>query len=193
MTNLKDIREVPELESLSGTEKVLVNANGEAKQASVSLIKQPTKELMYEWNFSVEDDVWSIDENINDDIFWLTNPSEYEIEVSVYGGYYNGKGTVINPEVVVTSSGVSSVYMGFCEGIPDDIPNISTIIEIYSSSFSDSVLGASYHINCYLTIYPGYHYNSDEDNFIAVNKGGNIYIESDNSPFKSIKIYKITR
>ena len=35
MANLKDIKEVPVVESLTGEEKVLINANGAAKQVSV--------------------------------------------------------------------------------------------------------------------------------------------------------------
>ena len=39
MANLKDINEVPVLDTLEGTEKVLLNVDGEAKQAEVGLIK----------------------------------------------------------------------------------------------------------------------------------------------------------
>ena len=197
MANLKDIREVPELESLSGTEKVLVNVDGEAKQAPVSLIKpKVTKELMYEWNFSAEDLVLIIEENVTEDISWLANPSEneeYEIVISSYGRYWDEENNAIAiPEIVIISSSVDSVETGFCEGIPDT-PNITTCISVYSGDFYDSVHDIEQGVSCSLYIYPGYHYN-DENNWIAVNKGGLIWIESwEDIPLKSVQIYKITR
>lgn len=51
MANLKDISTVPELTALEGTEKVLLNVDGSAKQARVDLIK-PAEE-------------WDLDATIN--------------------------------------------------------------------------------------------------------------------------------
>ena len=71
MANLRDITQVPELEALDGSEKVLLNVDGAAKQARVDLLK-PKKELVYEWNFSIDDEVGEVFENVNEDLSWLT-------------------------------------------------------------------------------------------------------------------------
>lgn len=65
MANLKNITEVPVLESLDGTEKVLLNAGGSAKQANINLIK-PAEEWDLDLNITTaqsEDGEFNYDEN----------------------------------------------------------------------------------------------------------------------------------
>lgn len=75
MANLKDISTVPELEALVGTEKVLLNVDGSARQARVDLIKP--KE---EWDLDITIDVtWNTENSAqNEPVFTVNEGYSYE-------------------------------------------------------------------------------------------------------------------
>jgi hypothetical protein len=85
MANLKDINTVPELEALEGTEKVILNVEGSAKQASVNLIK-PAVEWDIDMNIVIE-----CDEDGNQTPTYTMN---------TINTYENIKNKILNGEVV---------------------------------------------------------------------------------------------
>lgn len=67
MANLKDISTVPELKSLEGTEKVLLNVDGSARQVQVDLIKPKEEwdiEADFKWCFNKENSEWTIESDV---------------------------------------------------------------------------------------------------------------------------------
>ena len=198
MANLKDVRTVPELESLTGEEKVLVNVDGSVAQARVDLIKPKTgKELMYEWNFSADDDVYYIEENVSEDISWLANPAEdshFEIVASSYAFGWDDdmEEEIVLPEKILTC------YINYLRA---DV-SLGDGFGIYNGPYmciSAYCERTEYETNCRyysgvdIYVYHGIHYNSSDDAYTGVDIGGNIFIEAYGGPFKSIKIYKVTK
>lgn len=86
--DLKDISNSPIANSLTGGEMILVNVDGELKQIPANLIKNSTRQLFREWNFNARDYVSFIEENITEDISWITILNEnvdFEIAIETYG------------------------------------------------------------------------------------------------------------
>lgn len=75
MADLKKITEVPEVEALKGTEKVLLNVDGSARQAKVELIKP--KE---EWDLDIViNKTWNTENDyINEPVFTVNENYSYE-------------------------------------------------------------------------------------------------------------------
>ena len=85
MANLKDISTVPELNALEGTEKVLLNVDGSAKQARVDLIK-PAEE----WDLDIEVAVTMDTEN---------SELGFDYTVNKINTYANIKNKIFNGEL----------------------------------------------------------------------------------------------
>ena len=219
MANLKDIKDVPVIESLTGEEKVLLNVNGSAKQVSVkdlkdtskspviksladealvlvnvdgelkqvpaNLIKNPTRELFREWNFSVNDEVHELEENISEDISWLTTKTDniyWEIVAETYG--YNVVQDEIDDSatstIVIDCNDTYNCYAtGVC-GADSVLRNLTegTRIEADEGIFVMSILG--------INVASGIDIDMN-----AVDNGGSIFVLSPELPLKSLKIYKI--
>lgn len=199
MANLKDISTVPELKSLEGTEKVLLNVDGSARQVQVDLIKpKTTRELVYEVDFTVEDEVYEIYQNVNEDMTWLAAPTEdshYEIIVSAYGGYWDGEAgePVVDASKTMTFTfNHSSCQAVNAEGFGVNSGNFARDEKYYECQ--DPTSGFNYFACICWSAQTGVHYDEAEDEFTSVDIGGLFYAFSDeNGPIKSIKIYKITK
>lgn len=85
MANLKNITEVPEVEELSGAEKVLLNVDGSAKQARVDLIK-PKEE-------------WDIDITLTTNYSADEDSSVFEMPIIDAGSFDNVKTKILNGEI----------------------------------------------------------------------------------------------
>lgn len=72
MANLKNITDVPEVESLSGSEKVLLNVDGGARQARIDLIK-PVEEWDIDAVFIMRLNKESGDMNLEEDIKYIAD------------------------------------------------------------------------------------------------------------------------
>lgn len=64
----------------------------ETRSSSPAFIKnKPSKELVYEWNFSADDEVYEIYENVDEDLSWLTKRQDnigFEIVIENCGYDY---------------------------------------------------------------------------------------------------------
>lgn len=191
MANLKDISTVPELKSLEGTEKVLLNVDGSARQVSAKLMKNATRELVYEWNFSAEDDVIELVENISEDISWLTTLTEdvdWEIFIECYGYNYDEENDECSVNEDITFSTVLSKYNPSV-GCFKNVYNMDSGLMAFSEPMGVNIDGN------HQGVCVGIHAGSGVDfEGTPVDNGGaiEIFVENDN-PFKSVKIYKITK
>lgn len=161
---------IPELDELTGEEKILVNVNGEARQVPTKLVGkiETNRELVNEWNFAFEDEVYEVNMNVDNDLSWLIEKSgKYGFEFVVE--YYSRDNTDETYVEIFTSYPYhayrkwNGVYCRF-------------ILLHGDNSF------------CALTI--NGHFD-DDGLLVYVDIGGNIHCESPN-PYKSIKLYKIT-
>ena len=199
MANLKNITEVPEVESLSGSEKVLLNVNGGAKQVNVGLIKpKVTKELVYGWNFSLDDEVSEILENIdNDDLLWITHPEaneDFEIVITTYASYKeSGEDRVHLSDKLLTSFvKPHHFYLG---GQTENITASSQpFVEGEADMFAyDPETDRDYGHFASISVLSGCHVDFDSGLDISVETGGILFMIANNCYFKSVKIYKITK
>lgn len=219
--NLKNITDLPVVESAEGL-NLIVNDNGAAKQIAASAVgmqadwaetdessaafvrNKPRRELMYEWNFEADENldncVWEMYENVDDDISWLTTMSEdcdWEIEVSQYGRYeyYDDSMSesidVVVPDIWTTGTMNEKSVTNGC------FQNNNVLTSCFFMGWPQDYLNnwdkVYYDNNCAFSIYNKVHYN---DNFYPtqVSNGGHIAAYSDNGgPLKSIKIYKVTK
>lgn len=192
MANLKDISTVPELKSLEGTEKVLLNVDGSARQVQVDLIKpKTTRELVYEWNFSAEDDVIDLVENISEDISWLTTLTEdvdWEIFIECYGYNYDEENDEYSVNEDITFSAVLSKYNPSV-GCFKNVYNVDSGLMAFSEPMGVNIDGNHQGVCVGISASSG----ADLEG-TPVDNGGTIgiFVENDN-PFKSVKIYKITK
>ena len=197
MANLKDVRTVPELESLTGEEKVLVNVDGSVAQARVDLIKPKTgKELMYEWSFDADDNVHFITENVTEDISWLTYPTEdshFEMVVSSYATEWDDdiEDEIIIPEKsIITYTNYLTAEVTLGDGF--DASNGPSMTMSAYTMIKDVEKGYDYELDMWIEAISGIHLG-DYGEAIPVGAGGNIFIESFYGPIKSVKIYKVTK
>jgi hypothetical protein len=210
MANLKNIIDLPVVESTEGL-NLIVNDNGSAKQIPANAVgaqadwaetdesnpafikNKPTKELMYEWNFSADDEVHEILENVDEDLTWLVTQSvevDSEVVVSTYGMY----GGEIDGEwtTVIDDSAASSCTLGFKEFHAKNEQYFHMMGHADMEPYIDIESGREYQMSSSkMEVFNKMHYNP-EDGFIDVNIGGVIGVfTNDGGPIKSVKIYKV--
>lgn len=221
MANLKDINSLPEVESTEGL-KLIVSENGRAKHvdgdaygAELAQRAKSHKELMYEWNFSADEDVYEVGENINEDLSWMT---QYQDDVSVeivaeiyaYEYYYNiDEQYDYNYRNLEEAIGISSSrcapYSNYYVNVPVPSDNGEFIsknvfyeglgaFDIQSEIPLDDTTMKCFRLAPYAQIFAYNGIQYDFDDFIPsyVDNGGSIVFYADN-PIKSIKIYKVTK
>lgn len=226
MANVKNITELPMAESAEGL-NLIVNDGGVAKQIAASEVgaqadwtetdesspafikNKPSRELMYEWNFSADDDVLELYVNVNDDLSWLTQKQDnvdFDIVAEVYGYEYyytegEGESDCTALEDVYT---ISSVQASDCFiNMPDyNFPSfahkevLNGMMGSHETSIQIKIDDKTYKniwlcpwINIYIV--NGTHFDEDYSP-TSVETGGFIGLYAEN-PFKSIRIYKVTK
>lgn len=165
-------------------------------------LSRPTKELMYEWNFSFEDEVNEVFENVDDDLTWLTTKSDsigWEIVFEGYGtkiDFFSGEDTLLPIDGLTWNTTVrdSTDFVAYFSSENDVRKNT-----LLSGTTGMNFLTFDYFDNGFTStsihVYNGCHgTDSNSDEFVAVEQGGCISLFCDTDcPLKSIKIYKITR
>ena len=163
----------------------------ETDETSPAFIKnkpeeKPARELMYEWNFSFDDDVYTATEDVDEDISWMTVPQEdchFEIVTTCYYDYdnLNGEYTMWLSSNEMSYEGgfsrtgeITSFYYYSCPYFWDPIEN----------DWSNSLP-----IEIYITNKAQMYYPTDWA-YQEVAVGGTIAV-STSTPVKSIQIYKI--
>lgn len=189
----------------------------ETDSSSPAFIKnKPSKELVYEWNFSADDEVYEIYENVDEDLSWLTKRQDnisFEIICEHYAYQYDWNNEsqqhnyIYFENVFATSSSADSPHYTRYTNVPILYSDNQIYVckeklhgEIYGLEHSyeyliDDVTERSFRLEPYLLfdVNNGTHYDLDNDWApINIENGGCIMLEAGDSPFKSVKIYKIT-
>ena len=217
MANLKNITELPVAESAEGL-NLIVNDGGAAKQIAASEVgaqadwtetdennpayikNKPHRELMYEWNFEADPNpdngVWELYENVDEDLCWLTDPTEdtdWEIEVSQYSyrEYWDEDAEcyyyIVGDFGYTTCVNINKNYIGFHNDTSIQLNTWARCIESFP-------VGVNCWDNCcYLYAYNNKQLNFENGGFDSTQQGGAFIIEAEGGPFKSIKIYKVYR
>ena len=159
----------------------------ETDDTSASFIKnKPVRELVKEWNFSPDDLVYYIEEDLDEDFSWMTVKSDtvgFEIVFEFYGidkdeevapAVVDGSMYILLPDTIL-SAGFSDVYSSFVLNPPWDIH--SMVCGSTYAYFFETDNGVDNCANAYYYIMPDF---------------AEIYNNSDN-PFKSVKIYKVIK
>lgn len=209
----KKLSAVEAVESVSDAAHVLIEENGAIKRAPKDEVGGVKKELVYEWNFSADDEVYEVYENVNEDLSWMTKKQDdvgFEISVEFYGGdyrwtqeegnhdyafYENIYAIVNSTEVPDYSRSVNVPHQGYTwftikESLRGYISGYETFVEVYET-------GKNLYIfpECYFEVQNSVHYTDTGDTPMPseVENGGFIVVYSDtDSPLKSVKIYKVT-
>ena len=218
MAEFKKLSAVETVEVVSDAANVLIEENGVIKRAPKTEVGGGVKrELVYEWNFSAEDEVYEIYENINEDLSWLTKKQDdisFEIVTENYACQYEWnheegfkQNSMILEDVFAVGSSTEVPY--FSRGV--NIPYF-----YYEQQFTckEALFGAIYGYDfdddhpiddtiekcfelrpsCDFYIYNGLHVDFDNDGTpIVVENGGTLMLEASAYPFKSVKIYKVYR
>lgn len=183
--------------------KLIVNDNGMARQVMVTdIVPKPVKkalELMHEWNFSAEDEVWMMVENINSDLSWMTPELIDDNWIFVVECYTRQRVSTEPEEWQLTDNYITS------HKIRSGNPFVSVFIDSSTGEFvdmgcraagycgylwgDDTVFGEIY-TDMYVSNKMHVIYNGDEQTFMPVEVGGVVAIEAGH-PIKSVKIYKI--
>lgn len=211
MAEFKKLSAVEAVETVSETANVLIEENGVIKRAPKNEVggSKAEKELVYEWNFSVDDEVYEIVENVNEDLSWLTKRQDdigFEIVIENYGCdyrwsqeegdhdyvfYENKTSTTSSAEVPCYNRYINIPFWADSSVIIKEMLNgymSGDEIRIYIEDTDKEFLIQPWN---FFNIYAGIHFN---EGIIVVENGGVIEIGSDsNNPLKSVKIYKITR
>ena len=198
----KKLSDVEVVAEPSESANVLIEENGVIKKVHKDEVGGGSKkELIYEWNFSADDEVFEIIENVNEDISWLaykTENADFEIEYITYqtycdvedniGMYPDGEQkNIINSTNIPYESSFYSVgdfdfqhFKAEVYGITPWLPD--TILQ--DGDFRPN------HWSCYFVN----HYHCDPTNYelTKVDLGGTISFEEEYNPIKTIRIYKIT-
>lgn len=233
MAEFKKLSAVEMVESVDQTATVLIEKDGVIKRApkneinvqadwtetdesSPAFIKnKPSKELVYEWNFSTDDEVYEIYENVNEDLSWLTKRQDgvgFEIVAENYAYQYdwnqdNGDfNHTYLEDVFATVNSVDAPWYARYTNAPiytnqQYVCKEILIGEAYGPEVLDGYPIDETTERCF-RLYPGVsfyvangmHYDFDNDwSPTNIINGGCIMIEAGGSPIKSVKIYKITR
>lgn len=204
MANLKNITELPVAQSTEDL-MLIANENGNAKQIPVRNIMhqadlkeedenspafvkgQPKKELMYEWNFNPEDEVAEIVENVDDDLSWITIKSDNVDFEIVAENYCVDGGTVLPNSTFLTNKfNNTSYFANLPTGEKKLLATSSRSEGWYLDDYENNAINIVYITN-------GTHYDNNHNGTI-VDVGGFVCIYNNCfCPFKSVKIYKITK
>ncbi len=188
------LSEVELIETASDEANVLVEENGEIKRVAKTEVggAKETKELMYEWDFSVDDEVYEINENTDDDISWITTKNE-NVDVLIEARCYAmDDSTSEYIEGIETVSWLNSKYPysnGYITNTLDKITGFNGNIWSGPSYFDGNNFSL---VDIDFTIESNIHYDEDY-NRIKVEQGGIFRIYAYDTAFKSIRIYKVTR
>lgn len=208
----KKLGAVEAVTSVSDTASVLIEEDGVIKRAPKNEVGGGAKkELVYEWNFSADDEVHEIYENVDEDLSWLTKRQDgvgFEIVAENYAFQYdwnqeNGDHNYIYLEDTFATISSADVpwYTRYTNVPYSDISYVSK--EELAGELSGFEKYYEYPINdttsrffvlrpaVYFNIHNGAHL-SDDGIPTNVENGGFIVFESDQSPFKSVKLYKVT-
>ena len=220
MANLKNITELPVVESAEGL-KLIVNDDGRAKQIAASAVgmqadwnvtdesspafinNKPHRELMYEWNFEADENpdncVWQFMENVDEDVSWLTTVSEdtgWEIEVSQYGYSIRWDDDtemdmwMVNPDVYTTTFANNK---GYYTRIQNDTAMSAWTLGARPEDYMNDWSTEYLPQVAIMSVYDKV-FHDDNWNMTEVDNGGLIVaFVDDGGPLKSIKIYKVYR
>lgn len=188
----------------------------ETDSSSPAFIKnKPSKELVYEWSFSADDEVYEIYENVDEDLSWLTKRQDnigFEIVCENYARQYdyndeNGEHNVTYlQDVFAINSSMDIPYFSRYVNLPyygeQQVICKETLrgevygFEVGNDYAIDDVTDRCFSLlsGFFFNIDNGLHCDFDNDGTPTnVENGGSIILESNGNPFKSVKIYKITR
>lgn len=194
----KKLSAVEAVQTVSDTASVLIEENGVIKRAPKHEVGGGAKkELIYEWNFSAEDEVYEILENVNDDLTWLVTKSDsvdVEIAVTQYGRYEMSLPDVQIDRVdanVTTDIVLDTKDYHAKNGQPQQFASNGWA----NSGYYDLENDFKYQYSASgLSVLNKKHLNFEEGTFTNVNIGGVISVYAkEGGPFKSVKIYKVTR
>lgn len=187
----KKLGAVEMVEAVSDAASVLIEEDGVIKRAPKKEFALIGKELVYEWNFSADDEVCDVIETVNDDLSWIVEKHDdigWEIAITAYAEYYQDDNYYTNPNLTTTMFTTDTSYYTSYQSnqemcavaygyAPEDLYNDLNIDYIYPE--------------CDIFIYNQVHF---DNSWVPtrVDVGGTLKIES-YTPLKSIKIYKIIR
>lgn len=212
----KKLSAVEAVASVSDTASVLIEEDGVIKRAPKDEVGGGAKkELVYEWNFNVDDEIYEIYENVNEDLSWLTKRQDnigFEIVAENYAFQHdwnedNGDfNYVYFEDIFATVSSADIPYYARYTNVPHPDYQSYVCKEILRGELNGFEIAYDYPINdmtnrcfrlfpgIYFNVESGTHYDFDNDWAPTnIEKGGCIMIEANNSRIKSVKIYKITR
>jgi hypothetical protein len=162
------------------------------------------KELIYEWNFTPDNTTAEIYENVDIDLSSLFEDKETEFEVIVEqycleNSYDNESGNWSEPEIMEDSiSAWNDASWSYMKNVPlpFDPEYVVDYISIYSSGYDYNCEIDNHHYFCQsladIMIINGLNFNFEDGSINNVTNGGAFMVFGD-SPFKSIKIYKIVK
>lgn len=195
----KKLSAVEMVDTVDQDTTVLIEKDGVIKRAPKNEIgNRVKKELVYEWNFSADDDVYDILEHVDDDISWLVEKNDaigWEIEFVTYATY-----EVFDPDAddwftFIEDALTTTVYANDTNYYIGYNSNGHMSCQAYSEGPQDFYNGQA---KDYYSTYPCAEvYNKvyiDEEGVVSeTDIGGTIVIfQDEKGPFKSVKIYKIT-
>lgn len=208
----KKLSAVEAVQTVSDTASVLIEENGVIKRAPKDEVGGGAKkELVYKWNFNVDDEIYEMYENVNEDLSWMTKKQDdvdFEIVAEFYAcsydyneEYQQHNFRYLEDTFATVSSADSPYYTRYTnipyyeisyvgkEELQGEIYGYEKIFDypIDDTTTRHFTLASS----VYFDIYNGTHMSGD---WIPTNveNGGFIMIESGQNPLKSVKIYKVT-
>ena len=192
------LSEVAVVEEPTEESHVLIVEGGEVKKAPKTAVGggADKRELMYEWNFTPEDGVTEIDENVDDDLTWLTVPSDetgFLVEVDLYCSSYNWEDDffIIHDETayLTMKSTNESECTCFVNGLCVQGDNGVSIVnyQVERCFYNGCCIG------CIFELYACNVLRDNDGGCVAVETGGNIYVYADETAIKAIRIYKVTK
>ena len=193
MIEFKKLSAVDAVETVSETAHVLIEEDGVIKRAPKEEVGggAPKKELVYEWNFRLSDEVYEVVLNTNDDLSWVFNTDDnIEVESSYYGYIYDEE----IEENLFTEDVEAILTLRKLSGQYPTITKSNTECAWYNHIEGDVWVPSFSAVSPYpyLDIYITSNVHVDDSwNYNPVEQGGCIEICSGYWPFKSVKIYKI--
>lgn len=199
MADFKKLSDVEVVAVPSETANVLIEEDGIIKKVHKDEVGGGVKkELIYEWNFSADDEVTEIIENVDDDLTWLLEKSDtvgWEMEFVTYARYTvhedggNNYDVIDDTLTTATYTTNANYYTQYCS---------NGYMGSYASSDGPEDFRNGWSIEYYPTCVYANVYNKvhidDSWETSETDVGGCINIYQDFSgPFKSVKIYKVLR
>lgn len=197
----KKLSAVEAVESVSDAAHVLIEENGIIKRAPKDEVGGGVKkELVYEWNFSANDEVYEIAENVDEDLSWMLDKNiniGFEVEAAFYG---NEEQEITNDDGSTSMEGVINTDIEAILTITDSQYNIIRLKSdrdylLFGLNECGGWMPSHVTLNnpCFeLYIIDKKHIDEDWI-YTEVSKGGAFEMYAGGYwPFKSIKVYKIT-